>query len=387
MLTRTAGATGAAAMTEATLGAGADTSAKTALYSQHIAAGARMVEFAGLAMPVFYEGIVAEHRRVRGGAGVFDVSHMGEFIVSGHGALPFLERITTNRVADLTDGRVQYSAMCYEDGGFIDDFLVYKLPGRYMLVVNASNRKKDLEWMRSHATGDLVIEDASDEMALVAVQGPRAEAVLSKLSDSDPSLLSYYEAATLGVLGRPVLVSRTGYTGEDGFEIYCAIDEVAALWDGLLEAGAEFGAAPIGLGARDTLRLEMGYCLYGNDIDETRSPVEAGLLWITKLDKGDFIGRDAILRLTERGSAQRLLGFEVTGRGVPRQGQRVLAGGDEVGIVTSGTFSPSLEKGIGMGYFGPGVSTDVEIEIRGRMVAARITPVPFYRGGSVRRKR
>jgi aminomethyltransferase len=352
-----------------------------------MAAGARMVEFAGLAMPIFYEGIVAEHRRVRRDVGIFDVSHMGEFIVSGSGAEALLERLTTNRVAALKQGRVQYSAMCREEGGFIDDLLVYRLPGRYMLVVNASNRQKDLEWIRSHATGDVVVEDASDRTALVAIQGPKSEAVLSKLSGPGLSLLSYYEAATLSVLGRPTLVSRTGYTGEDGFEVYCTIDEVVDVWDGLLEAGAEFGVAPIGLGARDTLRLEMGYCLYGNDIDETRSPAEAGLLWITKFDQGDFIGRDAILKITERGPQRRLLGFELIERGVPRQGQRVLAGGGDAGVVTSGTFSPSLEKGIGMGYFEAGVSLDMEVEIRGRAVAGRITPMPFYRGGSVRRKR
>lgn len=365
----------------------ADTGAGTALHRQHLAAGARMVEFAGLEMPMFYEGIVAEHRRVRESVGIFDVSHMGELMVSGAGALAFLDRLTTNRVAALKDWRVQYSAMCYESGGFIDDFLVYKLPGRYMLVVNASNKKKNLDWMLSHAAGDVTIEDSSGEMAIIAIQGPKSEATLDRLVPSGSPLPAYYEASMLELLGGDVLVSRTGYTGEDGFEIYCSKDEAVALWEALLDAGAPFDIGPIGLGARDTLRLEMGYCLYGNDIDEHRSPVEAGLLWITKLDKGDFVGRDAIVEINERGPAQRLLGFEVTGRGVPRHGQRILAAGEEIGAVTSGTFSPSLQKGIGLGYFKPCTPTDVEIDIRGRAVAARITPVPFYRGGSVRRKR
>lgn len=359
----------------------------TALYSEHLAAGAKMVDFAGLAMPISYEGIVSEHRRVRATAGIFDVSHMGQFIISGGGAIAFLDRLTTNRVATLGVGRVQYSAMCYEDGGFIDDLLVYRLSDGYMLVVNASNRVKDLEWIRSHAPRDVAVEDRTDERAIVAIQGPRSEHILSKLCDPSPSFLAYYGAAAVKVLGRPTLVSRTGYTGEDGFEIYCAGDEAPAIWASLLEAGKGDGIAPIGLGARDTLRLEMGYCLYGNDIDQNRSPVEAGLMWITKLDKGEFIGREAIQRISESGPGERLLGFELTGRGIPRHGHRILAKGREVGVVTSGTFSPSLEKGIGMGYFASDAPTDVEIEIRDRTAAARMTPVPFYRGGSVHRRK
>ena len=362
--------------------------AGTALYEQHVAAGARMIEFAGLAMPISYEGIVAEHQCVRTAAGVFDVSHMGQLIVSGRDALAFLERITTNRVAALKEWRVQYSAMCYEDGGFVDDFLVYRLPGgRYMLVVNASNRAKDLDWIRAHASGDVTIEDRTDDMAIVAVQGPRSEGVLSKICEPTLSTLTYYHAAAFTVLGRPATVSRTGYTGEDGFEIYCAADDAPSIWDGLMDAGAEKGIAPIGLGARDTLRLEMGYCLYGNDIDEGRSPVEAGLLWITKLDKGDFVGRDAVLRITERGPDERLLGFELRERGVPRQGQRILAEDREVGVVTSGTYSPSLDKGIGLGYLRHDAPIDIEIEIRDRRVPASVTPVPFYRSGSLRRRK
>ncbi len=358
---------------------------KTPLYDRHVSAGARIVEFAGYEMPIMYAGIVSEHRRVRETAGVFDVSHMGEFFVHGPGALAALEKVTTNRVAALKEGRVQYSALCYEHGGFVDDLLVYRLPGRYMLVVNASNKDKDFEWIRSHLGGGATLEDASDATGLVAIQGPASEAVMSKIAEGgDVRGLRYYHSASMTVAGKRALVSRTGYTGEDGFEVYCTPDDTPAVWDALFASGKAHDVEPIGLGARDTLRLEMGYALYGNDIDDTRTPAEANLMWITKLDKGDFVGRDAIARRAHDGPRETLVGFELLERGVPRHGQRILAGGREIGVVTSGSFSPTLEKGIGMGYVPPGTAGGFEVEIREHRVPARIVSPPFYRKGSVR---
>ena len=360
---------------------------KTALYDEHVALGARVVEFAGWAMPMSYEGIVSEHRRVRSTAGLFDVSHMGEFLVSGADALQALERLTTNRLASATEGRVQYSAMCYENGGFVDDLLIYAMPKHYMLVVNAANMEKDLEWIRSNAAGDVVIDDVSDEIGLIALQGPASEGILTGLTGADLSALRYYCWMKAEIAGHETTLSRTGYTGEDGFEIYCSPSDSRAIWSALMEEGAAAGLAPVGLGARDTLRLEMGYSLYGSEMDASRTPPEAGLMWVTKLSKGDFIGRDAIVRKMDGGVAERIVGFELTGRGIPRPGHRIIACGDDVGHVTSGTFSPSLEVGIGLGYVRSDVTGELSVEIRGKHVEAHTVSLPFYRGGSVRRKR
>jgi aminomethyltransferase len=363
------------------------TAKKTPLYDEHVAAGARIVDFVGWAMPMSYRGIVSEHRLVRRAVGLFDVSHMGEFVLTGGDALASLDRIVTNRVDALTEGRVQLSLMVNESGGILDDLLVYRLPGRYMLVVNAANREKDLAWVRDHVRGDTQVLDVTEETALVAVQGPAAESVMGAIVDADVAALPYYYSAEMGAAGREALVSRTGYTGEDGFEIYCAPDDAPTVWGALLEAGSPYGIEPVGLGARDTLRLEMGYALYGHEMDETRTPVESGLLWITKLDKGDFIGRDAIARRKEEGPRERLVGFELTGRGVPRKDQRIMSGGEVVGTVTSGTYSPSLDRGIGLGYVPPDTGETVAIDVRGNGVSARIVGLPFYREGSVRRRR
>ena len=360
---------------------------KTALYDEHVALDAKIVEFAGWAMPMSYDGIVKEHRRVRASVGLFDVSHMGEFVVSGRGAVAALERLMTNRVGAVREGRVQYTAMCYENGGFVDDLLVYALPGRYMLVVNASNRDKDLEWIRANVDGDVNVEDVSDDTAIIALQGPLSEGVLEPLTDRDLSGLGYYRCTSATVAGRETTLSRTGYTGEDGFEIYCRPHDAPGIWEALMEAGAPAGIGPAGLGARDTLRLEMGYSLYGNEMDETRTPAEAGLMWITRLDKGDFIGRDAIVEQIERGVAERIVGFELTERGIPRPGYRIFSEGEEVGRVTSGTFSPSLSRGIGLGYVRSDVDGAISVEIRDRKVAGRTVALPFYRDGSVRRRR
>ena len=363
------------------------TGRRTPLYDEHVRAGAKIVDFVGWAMPMYYRGIVGEHRLVREAVGLFDVSHMGEFVLTGADALASLDRIVTNRVGALTEGRVQLSLMCNEDGGILDDLLVYRLPGRYMLVVNAANREKDLAWVRDHVQGDTHVEDVSDETALVAVQGPASEDVLGRVADADVASLPYYYSAAVTVAGRETLVSRTGYTGEDGFEIYCAPDDASSVWGALLEAGAGSGIEPVGLGARDTLRLEMGYALYGSEMDETRTPVEAGLLWITKLDKGDFIGREVIAARKEKGPHERLVGFELLDRGVPRKDQRIVAGGEPVGLVTSGSYSPSLDKGIGLGYVPPGVGDAIEVAVRARIIPARIVGLPLYREGSVRRRR
>ena len=358
---------------------------RTALYDRHVSADAKIVDFAGYAMPVQYRGIVDEHRRVRSTAGLFDVSHMGEYFLSGASALESLERITTNRASALVDGRVQYSAMCHETGGFIDDLLVYRLGDSYMLVVNAANKAKDLDWVTSHLLPGTEFRDASDETALIALQGPRSEDVLTAIGAGTFSALGYYYAVYGDVAGRTALVSRTGYTGEDGFEIYCKPIDAATIWDALLEGGAPLDIEPVGLGCRDTLRLEMGYALYGNDIDETRTPAETGLMWITKLKKGDFIGRDAIVAKRAAGLTERLVGFELDGRGVPRHGHSIVSEGETVGVVTSGTFSPSLERGIGMGYLAVGTDGPIEIEIRSRRLAAKLVDLPFYKEGSVRR--
>jgi aminomethyltransferase len=360
---------------------------KTPLYDEHVAAGAKIVDFVGWAMPMYYRGIVSEHKLVRETVGLFDVSHMGEFVLTGSDALATLDRIVTNRVGALTEGRVQLTLACNEEGGVLDDLLVYRLPGRYMLVVNAANREKDLAWIREHVRGDARVEDVSDETALVAVQGPSSERVLGGVADADVAALPYYHSADLTVAGRRALVSRTGYTGEDGFEVYCAPDDAATVWGGLLEAGASEGIEPVGLGARDTLRLEMGYALYGNEMDESRTPVETGLLWVTKLDKGDFIGRDAIAARQDAGARERLVGFELLERGIPRKDQAITVGGEAVGLVTSGSYSPSLDRGIGLGYVPSGVEDAVEVSVRARSVPARIVGLPFYRGGSVRRRR
>ncbi|MFH1690347.1 MAG: glycine cleavage system aminomethyltransferase GcvT [Candidatus Eisenbacteria bacterium] len=360
---------------------------KTALYDEHVARGAKIVEFAGWAMPMLYSGIVREHRRVRSTAGLFDVSHMGEFVVSGADALAALERLTTNRLSAATEGRVQYTAMCYENGGFVDDLLIYAMPGRYMLVVNAANREKDLEWIRSNLTGDAAVADVSNETGLIALQGPASEGILAGLTSSDLGTLRYYHWMTAEVAGHEATLSRTGYTGEDGFEIYCEPEDAPAIWSALMEEGSSVDIEPVGLGARDTLRLEMGYSLYGSEMDESRTPAEAGLMWITKLSKGEFIGRDAIAKKVDEGVRERVVGFELTAGGVPRRGHRIFVGDEEVGHVTSGTFSPSLSRGVGLGYVRSDVNGELSIEIRDKRIEGRMVFLPFYREGSARRNR
>jgi aminomethyltransferase len=355
---------------------------RTAFHDIHARLGAKMVEFAGFSMPIQYSGIIAEHKRVRGTVGVFDVSHMGEFEVRGADAFAFVQRMTTNDVNKLSEGGVQYSAMCYDDGGIVDDLLVYHCGDYLQLVVNASNLEKDFNWLASHIQSDVQLADVSDDTALLAIQGPKSIETLQKLTAVDLAAMKYYTFVRGELAGVACMISRTGYTGEAGFELYLKADESAAarIWDAIFEAGREFSIEPIGLGARDTLRLEVGFCLYGNDIDQHTNPLEAKLGWITKLQKGDFIGRDALLRVKEDGVQRTLVGLTVEGRLVPRHGYAIAVNGIECGVVTSGTMSPMLERGIALGYVPVEYSeagTKVNIMIRNQAVEATVVKPPF----------
>ena len=355
---------------------------RTSLFDIHQQLGAKIVEFGGFEMPVQYTSILEEHRRIRERVGLFDVSHMGEVEIRGTDALAFIQRITINDASRLTAGRVQYSAMCYDDGGIVDDLLVYHLGDRYLLVINAANIEKDVSWMRDHLEGDVTLTDRSDEFTLIAIQGPRSLDTLRKLTTVDLSAIEYYHYTHGVVAGVEMMISRTGYTGELGFELYMPSDVKTSegVWNALMAAGKEFGIGPAGLGARDTLRMEMGFCLYGHDIDQTTNPIEAGLSWITKVDKGEFIGRAAILKMKTEGPKRKLAGFALKDKAFPRPGYKLKVKGNEVGTVTSGTFSPILDRGIGMGYVWAEVAragTDVLVCIRDREYPASITSFPF----------
>jgi len=354
---------------------------RTPLYDAHVKAGARMVPFGGWEMPVQYAGIIEEHRAVRAAVGCFDVSHMGEFEVEGSQAQAALQRLTTNDVGALEVGQVQYSLLCHADGGIVDDLTLYRLaPDRYMLTVNASNIDKDWRWVIEHG-GGARWRNVSDATGLVAVQGPKAEALVGRLADTDVTRIAYYHVAEGRVVGARALISRTGYTGEDGFELYVAAADTPRLWSALLEAGRREGAVPVGLGARDTLRLEMRYALYGNDIDATTNPLEAGLGWIVKPAKGDFIGREAIEKVRATGPARKLVGLEMADRSVARHAYRVLKDGRETGVVTSGSYGPSVDRSIALAYVASAhaaIGTDVGVEIRGQAKPARVVKTPFH---------
>ncbi|MEO0142417.1 MAG: glycine cleavage system aminomethyltransferase GcvT, partial [candidate division WOR-3 bacterium] len=335
-------------------------------------------------MPIQFEGIIPEHETVRNGVGVFDVSHMGEIEITGPGRTEFVNYLTTNDVSKLQLNQVQYSTMLYPDGGIVDDLLVYNLKDRILLVVNAANTEKDFTWILENKKFDVRVENLSDEIGQLAVQGPKSEMVMQKILDFNLAELKYYWAVETEIKGINVLLSRTGYTGEDGFEVYMNRRDAERIWNIIFEAGQEFGIKPIGLGARDTLRFEMRYCLYGNDIDQTTNPLEAGLGWIVKLDKGDFIGREALLKIKEKGLKRRLVGFEAIGRGIPRPHQKIFDAEKETGFVTSGTFSPSLKKGIGMGYVAisssePGYRLKV---LAKEPIEVEIIKGPFYKKGT-----
>ena len=356
---------------------------KTAFNEIHKKYGAKLVEFAGYEMPIQYEGIIAEHKAVRESIGVFDVSHMGEVEVRGKDAFEFVQKLTTNDVSQLYKGRVQYSSMCYKDGGVVDDLLVYHCGDYYMLVINASNIEKDIKWMQENVFGDVTLKNITDDISLLAVQGRNALTTLQKLTDTDLSKIEYYHFEFGNIAGQDVIISHTGYTGEKVcFEIYSSSDvtKSEALWNAIFEAGKEFNIKPIGLGARDTLRLEYAFRLYGNDMDEKINPLEAGLGWITKLDKGDFNGSDAILKSKENGLKKKLVGFIVEDRMVARHGQEVYSGDKKIGYVASGSPSPMLNKNIGLAYvetsYGK-VGSVIDIDVRGKKIKATIVKTPF----------
>lgn len=355
----------------------------TALNQIHKQLGAKMVEFAGFEMPIEYSGIRDEHMTVREAVGVFDVSHMGEFWVKGPSALDLVQHVTTNDVAKLAPGQAQYSCFPNGKGGIVDDLLVYcYAPEIYLLVVNASNIEKDWNWINAQNTAGAILENVSDEISQLAIQGPKATAVLQKLTNVNLSEIKYYTFVT-GTIGGvdDVIISATGYTGSGGFELYFRNEHAEHLWNVIFEAGAEFGIKPIGLGARDTLRLEMGYCLYGNDIDDTTSPIEAGLGWITKFNGHYFIDKDFLLMQKQEGVERKLRGFEMIDRGIPRHGYDLTdKDGHLIGHVTSGTMSPVLNLGIGMGYVNKAYSangTEIYVSVRGKLLKAKIVKLPF----------
>ena len=357
---------------------------RTPFYEIHKRYNAKIVEFAGFEMPVEYSGITDEHMTVRNGAGVFDVSHMGEIWVKGLNALPFIQKVTTNDASVLQPGQAQYSCFPNGKGGIVDDLLVYYFePQKYMLVVNASNIQKDWDWLVSQNDMGAELENASGKMSQLAVQGPKATQILQKLTDIDLSSIKYYTFKVGRFAGiDQVIISATGYTGAGGFELYFFNEYAESVWEAIFKAGSEEGIKPIGLGARDTLRLEMGFCLYGNDIDDTTSPIEAGLGWVTKFtDKKVFIDKDLLLRQKNQGVTRRLRGFEMIDRGIPRHGYEIVdAEGTVIGLVTSGTQSPILAKGIGMGYISNDFSSlgsEIYILVRNKRLKAKVVKMPF----------
>ncbi len=339
-----------------------------------------MVPFAGFLMPIQYHSILEEHKRVRSTVGVFDVSHMGEIEIRGENALDFVNYLVTNDVSKLSVNQAQYNAMCYEDGGIVDDLIVYRREDHYLLVVNASNTDKDFEWILKHRPQNVTVENISDSITQLAVQGKKAEAALQKLTEVDLSAIKFYWFREGNLAGVPMIISRTGYTGEPGFELYFDKKYSEEIWNRVFESGAEFDIEPIGLGARDSLRLEKKYCLYGNDIDQTTNPLEAGLGWITKLNKGDFVGRSAVLKIKEAGLQRKLIGFVVEGRLIPRHGYSLQKDGETVGTVTSGCYSPILEKNIGLAYLRADlceIGNRFDIMARGKAIPAEVVKTPF----------
>ncbi|SKB35584.1 aminomethyltransferase [Salegentibacter holothuriorum] len=358
---------------------------EVALAARHKELNAKMVPFAGYNMPVSYEGVNIEHHNVREKLGVFDVSHMGEFLITGEHALELIQKITTNDASKMVDGKAQYTVMPNETGGIVDDLIIYRINSeKYLLVVNASNIDKDWNWIAQHNTMDATMRDISDEYSLLAIQGPKAAEAMQTLTNIDLSNMKFYtfEVAEFAGIDK-VIISATGYTGSGGFEIYFKNEDAEQIWDRVMEAGKNFGIKPIGLAARDTLRLEMGFCLYGNDIDETTSPIEAKLGWVTKFTK-DFINSEALKKEKEEGPKRKLIAFELEERGIPRQGYEIEdEDGKVIGEVTSGTMSPSMEKGIGLGYVPTEVAkfgNKIFIKVRKKSIPAIQVKLPFYKG-------
>lgn len=356
---------------------------RTPLYEVHKSLGARLVDFAGWEMPVQYTGVIDEHQAVRSSCGLFDVSHMGEIEVSGAGAFDFVQTIMTNDIERVEDGQCQYTLLCYPDGGVVDDTIVYRYnKDRYLFCVNASNAGKVFEWLKKHADGDTVVEDLSSAYAQIALQGPKSVEVLRGLLDADPEEIKHFHFYIGLVGGFEALVSRTGYTGEDGFEIYLDPSDAVAVWQALMDSGKAHGIKPIGLGARDTLRLEMGYPLYGHELSETITPIEAGLQKYVRLDDRDFIGEEALKKQAGEGVTKALVGFQMKDPGVPRAGYEIRSGGKKAGTVASGTSSPSLKTGLGTGFVPPSLKepgTELEIMIRERGAKAVVVRMPFYK--------
>ena len=356
----------------------------TPLLHIHESLGAKILPFAGYNMPILYEGVNAEHETVRNAVGVFDVSHMGEFMISGPNALALIQKVTTNDASNLTIGKAQYTCLPNNEGGIIDDLIIYKMKEEeYLLVVNASNIDKDWEWISAHNDVNAEMKNLSDDYGLLAIQGPKAIEAMQSLTTLNLSAIKNYSFEVGNFAGiEDVIISATGYTGSGGFEIYCKNDELEHIWNKVFEAGASFGIKPIGLAARDTLRLEMGFCLYGNDINDTTSPFEAGLSWITKFTK-DFVNSEKLKEQKENGVHRKLIGFELIDRGVPRQDYEIVdKDGSTIGIVTSGTMAPSLNKGIGLGYVTMPFSTpdsEIFIRIRKNDVLAKVVKLPFYK--------
>ncbi len=358
---------------------------KTPLYSQHVSLNGKIVSFAGFLLPTHYSSINHEHNLVRTKVGIFDVSHMGEILISGNDALSFLQKTTINDLKNLEEGQAQYSAMCYEDGGIIDDLLIYKKQNDYMLVVNATNRIKDYEWLLKNKFGDVQIRDVSDSIALIAIQGPYSKSVLQNLTKYNLNNLKYYHFIEDRIDNIEVLISRTGYTGELGYEIYTKPENVTNIWKKLSKVGKNYGIEPVGLACRDTLRLEMKYLLYGSDINEEINPLEAGLGWITKTKEKDFIGKEAILKGKENIN-KRLVCVQMKERAIPRTGYKIYYKNKLIGEITSGTMSPSLSVGIGIGYLHVDYSNfneEVHIDIRGHHKLAKIVKPPFYKRGTL----
>ncbi len=354
---------------------------QTPFHDRHIALGAKMHEFAGYMMPISYTGINQEHLQIRDKIGVFDVSHMGEFYVEGEHAEDFLQHITVNDVKQLINGQAQYSAMCYPDGGIVDDLIVYRFDQhKYMMVVNASNIEKDYAWAGEHLKDGVTLSDHSDETALLAIQGPKTLKVLQALTDIVLKDIEFYHFATGKLAGKEMIISRTGYTGEPGFELYHNPKDSLELWDAIFKAGETEDIQAVGLGARDTLRLEMKYTLYGNDIDKDTNPIEAGLGWITKLNSDNFVGKNELVKVKENKHSQRLIAFKMLDRGIPRHGYELYHDDTRVGKVTSGTMSPSLEIGIGTGYVQrefSKIGTEICLDVRGKRLKALIVKPPF----------
>ena len=359
---------------------------KTPLYDKHVALGAKIIDFGGFLMPVQYEGVKAEHEAVRSAAGIFDVSHMGEFLCEGKDALALIQKITTNDASVLVPGKAQYTCMPTKDGGIVDDLLVYMLAeNKYLLVVNASNIEKDWDWISSFAEGDVTLTNQPDDYALLAVQGPKATFALQSLTDADLDSIKFYNF-TQGVFAgvNNVIISATGYTGSGGFELYIPADKAAEVWDKVMESGEKVGLAPAGLAARDTLRLEMGYCLYGNDITSETSPLEAGLGWITKFKKeADFVAKDVLLKQKEAGVQRKLVGLELIDKGVARKDYDIVdSNNNKIGFVTSGTMSPSLNVAIAMGYVATDFASEgseVAVQVRNKSLKAKVVKFPFLK--------